>query len=65
MSKVLSDTKAIAAKPVAETANPDYSGFHTRSHKATCDPMRNTDAGSEGLRHAVQCLESKRPGSGC
>jgi hypothetical protein len=62
MSKVLSDTKAISGKSVNETANPDYSGFHSRSHKALCNPMRNTNAGGESLRHAVQCLESRRPG---
>lgn len=63
MSKTLSDTAAIAARNVTQTANPDYSCFHSRDHKALCSPMRDTNAGGEGLRHAVQILESRRPGS--
>lgn len=63
MSKSLSDTAAIAAKPVTETANPDYSCFHARSHKAMCDPMRNTSVGPERPALARQVLEAKRPGS--
>lgn len=46
MSKALSDTAAIAAKPVLEISNPDYSGFRNRDTKCL-GQQRNPDAGME------------------
>lgn len=60
MSKVLSDTAAIAARPVLVTANPDYSGFRCSEYGR---PMKETSAGPERPAHAVQVLRAKRPGS--
>lgn len=58
----LSNTRAIADKLVAQTANPDYSCFAPRSHKLCCDPPRTTSVGPERPALAVQVLEAKRPG---
>ena len=68
MSKTLSDTGAIAAKPVVETSNPDFSGFRARHpYRCMClacqASMPRVGAGSESLHHAVQVLEAKKPGS--
>lgn len=60
MSKTLSDTAAIAAKPVLQSCNPDYSGFKCAEYGRG---MRNTSVGPERPAHAVQILEAKRPGS--
>jgi hypothetical protein len=60
MSKVLSDTAAIAGKYVLPTANPDYSGFRCSEYGR---PMRENSAGPERPAHAIQVLRAKRPGT--
>ena len=64
MSKVLSDTSAIASKPVLPTSNPDYSCFQNSTPGRLLEPLRNPTAGNESLHHAIQVIQAKRPG-GC
>lgn len=62
MRKRLNDTKALAAKPVLETCNPDYSGFRNSTPQVygllvVADEPAKRPGPPHSLRAAVASLE--------